>query len=93
VACLRIAPDEVWVMAVLQREEGAANVVRCPGNLRIAVDGGALELAAARVGLRSDALDIDARQLRVNADTAESSAGSSAWSAPASSSWARCCRR
>ena len=71
VACLRIAPDEVWVMAVLQREEGAANVVRCPGNLRIAVDGGALELAAARVGLRSDALDIDARQLRVNADTAE----------------------
>lgn len=57
VACLRIAPDEVWIMAVLQREEGTANVVGCPGNLRIAVEGGAL--------------DIDARQLRVSADTAE----------------------
>lgn len=57
VACLRIAPDEVWIMAVLQREEGAANVLSCPGNLRIAVAGGAL--------------DIDARQLRVSADTAE----------------------
>ena len=57
VACLRIAPDEVWIMAVLQREEGTANVLGCPGNLRIAVEGGAL--------------DIEARQLRVSTDTAE----------------------
>lgn len=71
VACLRIAPDEVWVMAVLQREEGTANVVSCPGNLRIAAEGGALDLAAARVGLRSEELSIDARQLSVNTDTAE----------------------
>ncbi|MFM9926165.1 DUF3540 domain-containing protein [Variovorax sp. H27-G14] len=71
VACLRIAPDEVWVMAVLQREEGTANVVSCPGNLRIAAEGGALDLAAARVGVRSEALSIDAHQLSVTTDTAE----------------------
>ena len=71
VACLRIAPQEVWVMAVLQREEGAANVLRCPGNLRIAVDGGALELEAARVGLKADELDIATQKTRVATDTAD----------------------
>lgn len=71
VACLRIAPDEVWIMAVLQREEGTANVVDCPGNLRIAVEDGALELQAARVGLRADALDVVAHQTRVATDTAD----------------------
>jgi len=71
VACLRIAPDEVWVMAVLQREEGTANVVSCPGQMRIAVDGGTLELAAARVGLRSDELDIATQKTRLATDTAD----------------------
>jgi len=71
VACLRIAPREVWIMAVLQREEGAANVLRCPGNLRIAVDGGALELEATRVGLKADELDIAAQKTRVATDTAD----------------------
>ena len=71
VACLRIAPDEVWVMAVLQREEGTANVVSCPGQMRIAVDGGTLELAAARVGLKSDELDIATQKTRMATDTAD----------------------
>ncbi|WPG38298.1 DUF3540 domain-containing protein [Variovorax sp. EBFNA2] len=71
VACLRIAPDEVWVMAVLQREEGTPNIVSCPGQMRIAVEGGALELAAARVGLRSDELDIATHKTRVATDTAD----------------------
>ncbi|MGJ3702993.1 DUF3540 domain-containing protein [Variovorax sp. AFSI2.2] len=71
VACLRIAPQEVWIMAVLQREEGTANVLRCAGNLRIAVDGGALELEAARVGLKSEELDIAAQKTRVATDTAD----------------------
>lgn len=71
VACLRIAPDEVWIMAVLQREEGTANVVGCPGQMRIAVPGGALELEAARVGVRSDELDIAAQKTRLASDTAD----------------------
>lgn len=71
VACLRIAPAEVWIVAVLQREENTANVVSCPGNLRIAVDGGALELQAARVGLRADELDVATQKTRVATDTAD----------------------
>ena len=71
VACLRIAPQEVWIMAVLQREEGAANVLRCAGNLRIAVDDGALELQAARIGPKSDELDVAAQKTRVATDTAD----------------------
>lgn len=71
VACLRIAPDEVWIMAVLQREEGTPNVLDCPGNLRIAVDGGVLELEAARVGLKAGALDVATQKTRVVTDSAE----------------------
>ncbi|MBK6293443.1 MAG: DUF3540 domain-containing protein [Rhodoferax sp.] len=44
VACLRVAPDEVWILAVLQREEGAEQVLRCHGDTRWVVEGGALTL-------------------------------------------------
>lgn len=71
VACLRIAPQEVWIMAVLQREEGTANVLSCADNLRIAVNDGVLELEAARVGVKSDELDIAAQKTRVATDTAD----------------------
>jgi hypothetical protein len=71
VACLRIAPREVWVMAVLQREEGTANVLRCADNLRIAVDGGALELQAVRVGVKSEELDIATQKTRMATETAD----------------------
>jgi len=71
VACLRIAPNEVWIMAVLQREEGMPNVVSCAGNMRIAVDGGALSLEAARVGLKSQLLDIAAQKTTMATETAD----------------------
>ncbi|WP_295986273.1 DUF3540 domain-containing protein [uncultured Variovorax sp.] len=65
VACLRIAPDEVWVMAVLQREDGTANVVNCEGGgMRIAAEGGRIELAA-------DELDVTAQRTRLATDTAD----------------------
>lgn len=66
VACLRIAPDEVWIMAVLQREEGTANVLSCEGGagMRIAAEGGRLELAA-------EELDIATQRTRLATDTAD----------------------
>lgn len=66
VACLRIAPDEVWIMAVLQREEGTANVLSCGGGtgMRIAAEGGRIELAA-------EELDIATQRTRVATDTAD----------------------
>ena len=71
VACLRIAPDEVWVMAVLRREEGVPNVLRSPGGLRVDVAGGALELQAARIGLKTDHLDAVTKQMTVATDSAD----------------------
>ncbi|MDP9994095.1 hypothetical protein J2W28_006479 [Variovorax boronicumulans] len=71
VACLRIAPNEVWIMAVLQREESTPNVVSCAGHMRIAVQGGALELEAARVGLKSQQLDIATEKTTVATETAD----------------------
>lgn len=71
VACLRIAPAEVWVMAVLQREEGTPNVLRSPGGLRVDVEGGALELLAARIGMKTDYLDAAAQKMTLATDTAD----------------------
>lgn len=70
VACLRIAPEEVWIMAVLQREEGTANVLACAGDLTIA-PAGALHLQAARVGLKAGTLEITAQSAVLAADTAD----------------------
>ena len=71
VACLRIAPDEVWVMAVLRREEGVPNVLRSPGGLRVDVTGGAFELQAARIGLKTDHLDSVTKKMTLATDSAD----------------------
>jgi len=71
VACLRIAPAEVWVMAVLQREEGTPNVLRSPGGLRVEVEGGALELHATRIGMKSDHLDAATKKMTLATDSAD----------------------
>jgi hypothetical protein len=71
VACLRIAPAEVWVMAVLQREEGTPNVLRSPGGLRVDVEGGALELQAARIGLKTDHLEAATKKMTLATDSAD----------------------
>ncbi|MGJ7495228.1 DUF3540 domain-containing protein [Variovorax sp. RT4R15] len=62
VACLLVAPDEVWVLAVLQREEGVANVLRCEGPLT---------LAAPELALETGAFSLRAAQARVTTDDAQ----------------------
>ena len=62
VACLLVAPDEVWVLAVLQREEGVANVLRCEGPLT---------LAAPELALETGAFSLRAGQARVTTDDAQ----------------------
>lgn len=71
VACLRIAPDEVWILAVLQREEGVPNLLRCAGDTRFVVSGGALEIDAPQLRLQSDQLDIATQKAAVAVDSAE----------------------
>lgn len=71
VACLRVAPNEVWIMSILQREEGVANVVNCAGDMRIAAAGGTLALDAARVGIKSDDFDLSTGNAAVAVDTGD----------------------
>jgi hypothetical protein len=63
VACLLVAPDEVWVLAVLQREEGVANVLRCDGPLTLAAPGLALETQA--FTLRAETATVSAQDAEV----------------------------
>lgn len=71
VACLRIAPNEVWVMAVLQREEGTSNVLSCVGDMRISIGSGALELDARRIGLRAEELDVVSKEASISTEVAD----------------------
>ncbi len=71
VACLRVAPQEVWIVAVLRREEGVANILRCTGNTSIQVEGGALQIKAANLSLKSDVFDLASKHAQIGAESAE----------------------
>ena len=71
VACLRVAPDEVWILAVLQREDCAEQVLRCQGNTRWVVDGGALTLEAPELAIRGVGLNVSVQHTKLATDTAE----------------------
>ncbi|MEO7242691.1 MAG: DUF3540 domain-containing protein [Variovorax sp.] len=71
VACLCIAPDELWVVAVLQREEGVANRLRLVGNTRLEVEGGELALEAPTLRLTSERFDLRSTEAEVTVDSAQ----------------------
>ncbi|WP_077000761.1 DUF3540 domain-containing protein [Variovorax sp. KK3] len=71
VACLRVAPNETWVLAVLQREEGVPQVLHCEGDTRLEVAHGTLALKAPRIELRTDTLDASARHTTLATDSAD----------------------
>ena len=71
VACLRAPPRDTWVLAVLQREEGTPQVLRCDGDMRLEVRDGTLALNAARIELRTELLDASARRSTLATDSAD----------------------
>lgn len=71
VACLRVAPQQTWVLAVLQREEGVPQVLRCEGDTRLEVAGGTLALKAPCIELRTELLDASARRTTLATDSAD----------------------
>jgi hypothetical protein len=71
VACLRVAPDEVWIVAVLHREEGVANVLSCTGNTSLQVHDGALQIEANTLKLNSQHLHIASKDAHMATDSAE----------------------
>lgn len=70
VACLRVAPDEVWIVAVLQREEGIANILSCSGNTSLQVHQGGLQIEARAVALSTEHLDITSKEARMATESA-----------------------
>jgi Protein of unknown function (DUF3540) len=71
VACLRVAPDEVWIVAVLHREEGVANVLSCTGNTSLQVLEGSLQIDARTIGVTSEHLQITSKDARMATESAE----------------------
>lgn len=71
VACLLVAPDEFWILAVLQREEGVGNTIRCAGPTSIDTGGAPLTLCGETVRIQSHRFALDTSQATVSADDAE----------------------
>lgn len=71
VACLRVAPDEFWILAVLQREQTTEHVLRCQGDTRLLVQGGALTLDARETRIHGDGLNISVQHAKLATDSAD----------------------
>ena len=71
VACLLVAPHEVWIIAVLQREEGTPSVIRCHGSTRLEVEGGGLQVLAENIELDSDKFSVHTQHAQLSTDIAE----------------------
>jgi hypothetical protein len=71
VACLRVAPDEVWIVAVLHREEGVANVLSCTGNTTLRVSQGGLQIEADTLKLNSEHLHIASKDAQVATESVQ----------------------
>jgi hypothetical protein len=70
VACLLVAPDELWVVAVLQREEGAAHLLRSEAPLKVeapalSFETTRFELRAARAEMVAGEAEFSGSRLRV----------------------------
>jgi len=71
VACMQVAPRELWILAVLQREGEGEHVLSLSGDTRIQVEGGALSLSSPRLALHGDELELRAREARMAVESAE----------------------
>lgn len=70
VACLLVAPDEAWILAVLMREEGTENRLLCHGATRLDIEGGALTLNAPGLEMETARLAVRAEQMDVSTSEA-----------------------
>jgi hypothetical protein len=71
VACLQIAPDEIWIIAVLERQEGVEHTLRFDGTTRIATGHGVLTIESRTMQLDSEDFVLNATRAEIAADTAQ----------------------
>lgn len=68
VACLQVAPDENWILAILTREEGVTSRLCCEGSAEwhvagtLSVRAERLDLDGTTVGVRSETLEVTTEQ-------------------------------
>jgi hypothetical protein len=71
VACLKIAPDQVWIMSILSREEGEANVLHFSGDTQLKVSAGNLDIEAGAIAMRSTHFALDTESVQLATDSAD----------------------
>jgi hypothetical protein len=72
VLCFGAAPDDVWVLGVLERCAGAQErLLQCSGDTRFVVEGGRLALEAEQLQMKSARLELRADTAAVSIDAAE----------------------
>ncbi len=71
VACLRLAPDQVWIIAVLEREEGVENTLRCDGATRLVTGPAALTIESRAMHVQTDEFVLKAARAEIAADSAQ----------------------
>jgi hypothetical protein len=70
VACLQVAPDQVWILGILSREEGTPNVLHLQGATELRVSQGELKLQADTLTTSSQHLQMASQTVEVAVDTA-----------------------
>lgn len=68
VVCVKVAPHEIWIIAVLQREGDATHVLRTQGPARLESSTGSLTLDATELAIHSESVRLRARRADVAAD-------------------------
>lgn len=54
VVCAQLAPAELWVLSVLEREAGSTRVLHSQGPTQLLVEGGEFELTSEAIALKSE---------------------------------------
>lgn len=70
VAALIVAPDQLWITAVLQREEGTPHLLRLQGPTRIDTGAAALDVSSGSVAFETAAFVLNTQRAEVQSDEA-----------------------
>lgn len=71
VSCLLVAPDEVWIQAILLREEGVEPTVNFDSQTSISVSNGMLAFRADSIAMSGKQLEVKVEACRISSDETE----------------------
>lgn len=71
VSCLLVAPDEVWIQAILLREEGVEPTVNFDSQTSISVSNGTLAFRADSMAMSGKQLEVKVKACRISSEDTE----------------------